>query len=274
MVSALPVTALLPPLHVVRAGEGPPLILVHGSATDYATWSIQMSSSLTSRWSLVAYDRRGSGKSESVGPWSVENHAADLADLISRQGAPAVVVGSSFGAAVALELARRFPACVRGAVLCEPPLPSRDDAPALPDGFLDELDALAASGGPGVAVEHFLRLVLGDGTYDRMPRLFQERCKQTWPALRADCHALQAYRVRYAQLAAVNTPILLLGGGRSAEYFGPTLQALLAALPRATYEVIPGAGHMMHADTHKKFGERIAAFAVEVGQTAVASDNA
>jgi 3-oxoadipate enol-lactonase len=250
------------------------MVLVHGSATDYATWSIQMSSSLAARWSLVAYDRRGSGKSAPVGPWSVESHAADLADLISREGAPAIVVGSSFGAAVALELARRFPACVRGAVLCEPPLPPRDDEPALPDGFVAELDALAAAGGPGAAVERFLRLVLGDGAYERMPRLFQERCKATWPALRADCLALLAYRVRYAQLAAVNTPILLLGGDRSAAYFGPTLQGLLAALPRATYEVIPGAGHMMHADAHKKFGDRVAAFAVEVGQTPATSDNA
>jgi pimeloyl-ACP methyl ester carboxylesterase len=251
---------------VVRAGGGgPPLVLVHGSATDYATWSIQMSSSLGERWGLVAYDRRGSGKSADVGPWSVESHAADLADLISREGAPAVVVGSSFGAAVALELARRFPACVRGAVLCEPPLPPRDDVPAMPDGFLDELDALVATGGPGAGVERFLRLVLGDGAYERMPRLFQERCKATWPALRADCHALAGYRVRYAQLAAVNTPILLLGGDRSAAYFGPTLQGLLAALPRATYEVLTGAGHMMHAEVHKRFGERIAAFCTEVG---------
>jgi pimeloyl-ACP methyl ester carboxylesterase len=262
------VTAPLPPLHVVRAGEGPPVVLVHGSATDYATWSIQMSSSLGQRFGLLAYDRRGSGKSMPVGPWSVESHAADLADLISREGAPAVVVGSSFGAVVGLELARRFPGCVRGVVMCEPPLPPRDDAPAMPDGFLTELDALAASGGGGAAVERFLRLVLGDGAYERMPRLFQERCKQTWPALRSDVHALAAYRVRYAQLAAVNVPVLLLGGDRSADYFGPTLRSLLAELPRATYEVLTGAGHMMHADAHKRFGERVAAFCAEVGHTA------
>jgi 3-oxoadipate enol-lactonase len=267
MVSALPVTAPLPPLHVVRAGEGPPVVWVHGSATDYATWSMQMSSGLGQRFSMIAYDRRGSGKSASVGPWTIESHAADLADLISREGAPAVVVGSSFGAAVALELARRFPGCVRGAVLCEPPLPPRDDAPTMPDGFLGSLDAAAAAGGGGAAVEMFLRLVLGDGTYERMPRLFQERSKQTWPALRADCHALVAYRVRYAQLAAVNTPVLLLGGDRSQDYFGPTLRSLLAALPRATYEVLTGAGHMMHADAHKRFNERIAAFCAEVAHT-------
>src|SRR5438270_8597305 len=103
-------------LHVVRAGAGAPVVLVHGSAADHTTWSIQLHSErLRARMELVAYDRA---------PWprSVEQHAADLAALCDECGAPVVVVGSSFGAVVALELCRARPALVRGAVLLEPPL--------------------------------------------------------------------------------------------------------------------------------------------------------
>ena len=83
------------PLHVVRAGTaGPPLILVHGSATDASTWTIQLASPLTSRYRVVAYDRRGAGRSPrapGVAWHTIEEHAAELAALIAEAGAPALV---------------------------------------------------------------------------------------------------------------------------------------------------------------------------------------
>ena len=54
-------------LHVVRAGRGPTVVLVHGSATDHATWTIQIASSLTEHVRLVAYDRRGTGRGRQEG---------------------------------------------------------------------------------------------------------------------------------------------------------------------------------------------------------------
>jgi len=266
-----PSVAPLPRLHVVRAGQGAPVVLVHGSATDHLTWSIQLASPLTQQHRLIAYDRRGSGLSAAAATDaapSIEQHAADLAELVVAEGAPVVAVGSSFGAVVVLELARRFPAWLRGAVLCEPPLPHVDDAdeaPAPTAAFVAELDRIAAADGADAAAERFLRAVLGDAAYERMPRRFQERSKATWPAIRADCAALAAYRPRYAQLAGVRIPVLLLGGERSAPYFRPTLDALAAALGQARLEMLPGAGHMMHAEAARRFNERLATFCTEVG---------
>jgi len=251
------------PLHVVRAGDGPPLLLVHGSAADHTTWSIQLASPLTRRFTLVAYDRRGSGRSPGDGG-SVEDHAADAAELAAELG-PVVAVGSSFGAVVVLELIRRWPERVRGAVLCEPPLAPTDDAPPVPLAFLARFDELARSEGGEAAAEFFLRTVLGDAAYERMPRMFQVRSKAMWRAIRADSAALGAYRVRYPELAAVRTPVLLLGGARSAPYFRPTLEALARALGDARLEILAGAGHMMQAEAHRAFAEQVAGFADEVG---------
>lgn len=249
------------PLHVVRAGvaDGAPIVWIHGSAADHTTWTIQLASSLRERFALIAYDRREDAP-------TVEAHADDAAGIIDREaGGAAVVVGSSFGAVITLELARRYPARVRGMVLCEPPLPPSDDAPGAPDGFLDKFDRLVAEQGGEAAAEFFLRAVLGDNAYDRMPRTFQARSKALWRAIRSDSGALAVYRPRYVELGAVTTPALLLGGDRSASYFRPTLDALARALPAARLEVLAGASHMMHADAARSFNAKVAAFADELG---------
>ncbi len=244
-------------LHVVTSGAGPRIVFVHGSATDAATWSIQQAprSTLKDRFTLIAYTRRSTG--------SVEEHANDAIELVGD--APALIVGSSFGAVVALEVLRRQPPAIRGAVLIEPPMAASDATPAAPIAFLGEFDRRVAEQGGPAAAEFFLRTVLGDVAYERIPEAFQERSKQRWAEIRADSEALIAYRPRYAELAAIATPVLLLGGDRSAAYFRPTLEALHAALPGARLQIIRGAGHMLHAEAHRQFAELVAAFAVECG---------
>jgi len=250
-------------LHVVTAGHGARVVLVHGSAADHTTWTIQLANpTLRGALELVAYDRRADAT-------TIEAHADDLAALIEGRAptdaalpaaGPAFVVGSSFGAAVTLELARRRPELVRGAVLCEPPLPPDDRGPLGSVDFVAELDRRADDDGPEAAAEQFLRTVLGDPAFERMPQMYRRRSMSMWPAIRSDCVALGAYRVRYPELAQVDVPVLLLGGDRSAAYFRPTLDALAAALPRARLAILAGAGHMMQADAHRSFAEQLLGF--------------
>jgi len=243
------------PLHSVRAGAGPRVLLVHGSAADHATWSIQLAAApLRERFTLIAYDRRADAA-------TVEAHADDAAALLADAPDPALVVGSSFGAVIALDLVRRYPDRCAGAILIEPPMGASDDAPAAPQAFLDAYDRMAAEQGGPAAAELFLRTVLGDAAFARMPRAYQERSKAKWREIRADSAALIAYRPRYAELARVPVPVLLLGGERSAAYFRPTLEALLGALPHARLEIVPGAGHMLHAEAHRRFAELLTDFA-------------
>ncbi len=238
---------------MVHAVTGPPIVFVHGSAADATTWSIQLSSSLRERFTLIAYDR---GERPDVAAF-----AGELAGVIPGR---ALVVGSSFGAVIALELLRTRPALVAGAVLIEPPMAASDDAPAVPAAFLAEFDRRAAADGGPAAGEFFLRTVLGDAAYDRIPRAFQDRSKARWAQIRTDSAALIAYRPRYGELSAVTTPVLLVGGDRSAAYFRPTLEALARGLARARLELITGAGHMLHAEAPRKFGQLLEGFAAEV----------
>ncbi len=235
----------------------PRVVLVHGSATDRTTWSIQRGSSLADQFDLVARDRDFSRT-------SVAEHAADLVDQIADR---AVVVGSSFGAVIALELARTRPDLVAGAVLIEPPMRSADD-PALDSvqrEFHAELERrVSRDGGPAMG-EFFLQSVLGLDAYARIPVMFRERSAARWAEILSDSRALVAYEPRYAALTTCTVPILLLGGARSAPLFGRTLGALAAVLPAAQSVTVPNAGHMLHAEAPRRFAELLIGFAAATG---------
>jgi pimeloyl-ACP methyl ester carboxylesterase len=250
---------------VHEEGHGPTILFVHGSAADHTTWGIQVMG-LRARFRLITWDRIGTGKSETLLGQreflTVEAHAADAARIIEERAAsgPVVGCGSSFGGVVVLELARTRPELLRGAVLLEPPLAASDDAPPQPMGFLDRFDSIGRAEGGPAAAEFFLRQVLGGAAYERIPRRFQDRSKALHRAIRQDIAALGIYRPRYSELHRVKTSTLLLGGERSASWYRPTLEMLQRSLGNATLEILPGAGHMMHADVHRRFNERLATF--------------
>jgi pimeloyl-ACP methyl ester carboxylesterase len=144
--------------------------------------------------------------------------------------------------------------------MIEPPMAASDDTPAAPATFLPEFDRRVAEHGGPAAGEFFMRTVLGDAAFESIPRPYRERSLAKWAAIRADSAALITYRPRYAELASIATPVLLLGGDRSAPFFRPTLEALQRALGAARLAIVPGAGHMLHAEAHRRFAELVIGF--------------
>ncbi len=232
--------------------------MIHGSAADHTTWSIQLARGLKEQFSLIAYDRSATAT-------SIEEHARDAIAVLGDDPTPVLLVGSSFGAVVVLEVLRQFPSRCAGAVLIEPPIPPNDDAPATPTIFVQEFDRVLAAEGGHAAGALFLKTVLGEEAFARIPLAFLERSTAKWAQIRADSVALIAYRPRYPELGAIRVPVLLLGGDRSGAYFRPTLDALHAALPDVRLEIIAGAGHMLHAEAHRRFSELVTRFAADIG---------
>ncbi|MBI2376989.1 MAG: alpha/beta hydrolase [Deltaproteobacteria bacterium] len=260
-------------LHVVERGtEGPTILLIHGSAADADAFTIPLA--LLSGGArggrphrVVAYDRRGTSRSpQGDSPPSLASHAADSAGLIERlQLAPCLAIGSSFGAVVALELARRRPELLRGVVLAEPPLAASDSEPRVPDGFWETFDARQHESGSEAAAEHFLRTVLGDA-FDRLSETHKARALSHGIAIRNDARALEAYSPRYDTLSSLGVPVMLLGGDRSPEYFRRTLDALERALGRwCVLRMSLSAGHMMYAEAARAFREAILVFESALG---------
>jgi pimeloyl-ACP methyl ester carboxylesterase len=112
------------PIAVVRQGEGPEVLLVHGGASPATTWSAL--APLSGRWTLAFAHRRGYPPSPppTGGRQDFDVDAADLVPLLDRRPH---VVAHSYGVLGALIAATRRPAHVRSLTLIEPPLYIVDD---------------------------------------------------------------------------------------------------------------------------------------------------
>jgi pimeloyl-ACP methyl ester carboxylesterase len=108
-------------LHFVEAGEGPALVLIHGLSATHAHWEFTISA-FANRWRVIAPDLPGHGRSAKPdAPYTVDFHAGMIRSLGRELGIPeAVVVGSSLGGQIAIELGLSYPAWTRALVLAAP----------------------------------------------------------------------------------------------------------------------------------------------------------
>ena len=93
-----------------EAGEGFPLVLLHGNGEDSSYFAHQVSA-FSGHFRVIAVDTRGHGRSPRGGaPFTLEQFALDLRDFLDERGiARAHLLGFSDGANIALMFALRFP---------------------------------------------------------------------------------------------------------------------------------------------------------------------
>jgi pimeloyl-ACP methyl ester carboxylesterase len=98
------------------------LLLIHGAASNHTRWSeLVEHTALVRDWNVIFPDMRGNGASMTRGRQDVESWCKDLVDVLEAEGAAdAVVIGHSLGAQIAVHLAHRHAARVRGLVLIDP----------------------------------------------------------------------------------------------------------------------------------------------------------
>ena len=92
------------------AGDGPPVVLIHGMVNSSRHWE-QVASRLADRYTLIAPDLIGHGDSPtSSGDYSLGAHAASIRDLLAAIGVgSATLVGHSYGGGVAMQYFWQFP---------------------------------------------------------------------------------------------------------------------------------------------------------------------
>jgi pimeloyl-ACP methyl ester carboxylesterase len=149
-------------LYYEARGSGPLVLLIHPSGRD-ADCFAELAGHLEGRYRVVAYDRRGHGRSrmsDSGASPPVDEHADDAVRLLDAMGVTAShVFGSSAGAVVALDLVTRYPAKVGVVIAHEPPAVSvLPDADTLHTSFGRVHDIHRASG-PASAADAFLAVV-------------------------------------------------------------------------------------------------------------------
>jgi pimeloyl-ACP methyl ester carboxylesterase len=281
-------------LHDVRLactmhGRGAPLILVHGSNSDYRTWD-PVPTSLARLFRVVAYSRRWHWPNEPITEgvdYSMHQHVLDLEQVISAlEAGPAHLVGHSYGALVCLLLAMRNPRLVRSLVLAEPPavtlFTSSTPKPAeMLRLFLTRprtAFAIAKFGATGVApaIAAFKRgdtdaairkigpAVLGRKAF---ARLTAERLEQ----VRANTIGAEFLGTGFAaldddRLKALGMPTLLLIGDESPQLFHRLMDRLAQLIPHARRASIAGASHILHEDNPAAFLAAVLPFLAGEGE--------
>jgi 3-oxoadipate enol-lactonase len=136
-------------------GDGPAVVFVHEGIADRRMWQPQVGPFVEAGYRAVRYDLRGYGDSDlQPGPFS---NRADLRGLIDELGLGRVrLVGGSYGARVALELAIAHPELVDALVLMGPGLRDTDWSDEIKH-FGAEEDELLEAGEIDAAVELNLR---------------------------------------------------------------------------------------------------------------------
>lgn len=237
---------------VREAGSGPAVVCLHCNASSSSQWRPLMDL-LAPRHRVIAPDLHGAGKTAA---WPAERTMTlqDDVDLIAPllDGAgPCVLVGHSYGAAVAMRAALQRPAQVRAMAVYEPTLFSviEQDGPAPNDADgIREAGARARAaldqGRNDLAAGEFIGYWMGPGSFERMPPERQAPIAASMPGLRNWWPALSTDPATLADWAGLRMPMLYMLGGGSTRSAHGVAQRLLRVLPQAKVERFADLGHM------------------------------
>ena len=253
-------------------GQGPPVVMVHGTISDYRYWQMQMDE-FSQRHRVVAYSLRHHHPNVSTGDRSdylPGTHAADLAGLIQALNlARAHLIGHSYGGFISLLVARDRPELVRSLVLVEPGRlaglitgADAEDAKPILKGIgesqkqvLERLD----QGDADEALRIFVNMVRGPGTWEGMPNAARAARRDNVHTLKPTM-ANPAERFTCDDARKIATPTLLVGGDVSPQIFPLMLNGLQPCLARVERITISKASHSIQQDNPADFNREVLGF--------------
>jgi pimeloyl-ACP methyl ester carboxylesterase len=249
-------------LYYEQRGDGPPILLIPPSGATATTWG-SLADELTKAGRVIAYDRRGYTRSGDEVVRTAATHTADAVAILEALTAePAVAVGTSAGATIALDVAVRRPDLVKAVVVHEAPWRAllHPDVSGL--GTLARMQGLAWRGCYDEAANVLLRYVYsyrdGGSAWDAFPDEWRQVAKANGRSVVADLKATLRSYPRRRDLARLTLPVVCTYGSRSALYMRAVTRSLADSLPNAIVRQIDGAAHAVPFDAPGAFAEIIA----------------
>jgi pimeloyl-ACP methyl ester carboxylesterase len=236
-----------------ETGGGPTVVCLHASASSSRQW-LPLMEYLGPRYHVLAADSYGSGSSpawRAKRPLTLRDEVALLEPVFARARGPLMLVGHSYGAAVALVAALEHPERVHALALYEPTLFSLVDAespaPNDVDGFraaFAETAALFESGDAPAAGKRFVDYWSGPGSFERMPEARQGQVATSMACIRSWAHACLQEPTPLRAFSWVGAPVLFMMGEDSPASSRAVGKLLVRALPRVQVIEFEGMGHM------------------------------
>jgi pimeloyl-ACP methyl ester carboxylesterase len=249
-----------------RVGSvGEPVLLIHGSHVADSFVPLVREPALATRFQLVRYHRRGLGESaRHAGPLGIEGQARDAVSLAEHLRLDRLhVVGHSYGAVTAIQLALDAPDLVHSLTLLEPPLPpAQQDAGHA--GLLRPLIELYASGRSREAVDAFMRIVGGSGWREELEKALPGGAVQAERDAAAffevEVPALQGWSFGASEARRISQPVLFVIGTESGPLFEGPRDLFVSLVPRTEQVVLSGLDHMLQLRDPGRVAASIADF--------------
>jgi pimeloyl-ACP methyl ester carboxylesterase len=219
---------------------------------------------------VLAPDGHGAGK----GPaWPTDrvlclsDELALIEPVLDRAGASPVLVGHSYGAAVALVAAAMHPGRFRALVLYEPTLFALLDAESPPpneaDGIRQAVAAARAAldaGNADATAGHFIDFWMGEGAWQRTPENRRGPIAESVRNVRGWAEALTLEPTPLSRFASLDLPVLLMAGNASPVSSLGVTRLLAGTFPRVQTITFDGVGHMGPLTHGEQINEAIARF--------------
>ncbi|MDX6515633.1 MAG: hypothetical protein QOH73_1299 [Gaiellaceae bacterium] len=256
-------------LYFEQRGEGRPVVFLHAAVTDSGGWAPQWDA-YAPPYRLLRCDYPGFGRTPlRSGRLAVSTDVAELLD--AERIRDAALVGCSFGATIALELAVARPELVRALVLVGATMPGLESPEEVKEFGAAEEEALR-NGDLDAAVELNIRM-----WFDGPGRSPEDVDPVTRAAVAAMCrNAFERYlpfldTVEFEplvpdleqRLAAIEQPALLVVGTGDVEHVVRSADLLAAALPNARVATIPEAAHLPSLEQPAAFDALVLPFLAE-----------
>jgi pimeloyl-ACP methyl ester carboxylesterase len=248
------------------AGEGPPMVLLHGVGTSAGEWSWVLPELARSHrvyaLDLPGYD--GSFEPPDYAPAFTASFIGSFLDAVGVESA--VVVGNSFGGLVALHLALSEPARVSALILSDSAGLDRTVNPALATLSFPRMGQMAtalAKTAPGAAQRALSRALLFFARPWQIPLKWvkdQYKLAQlpnfteaTLATLRSTVGPAGQREVLLDKLPRLQMPTLIVWGIEDRVIPYGQAQDALARLQKGSLELISNCGHLPHVEQPKRF---------------------
>lgn len=257
------------------AGQGTPLVFIHGAMGDWRSWDAQWPA-FTPHFRCLRYSRRYSHPNPNTMPspdHSALDEAEDLRLLLDHLGWEcAVLVGSSYGSFTALALADRHPERCLALALSEPAMlcyarfsvAGRAAEAAFRRDVIEPANAAFRSGDDALGAQRMTGGIVG-AARPLAPEALARRM-QNVRAMRMLALSTNEFPLIAPQrLAALAMPVLLMAGRNTPAIHAETFRNVRAAMPQARETWIENAGHGTSGDNPAAFNRTVLDFLREHG---------
>jgi pimeloyl-ACP methyl ester carboxylesterase len=243
-------------------GRGAPVVLVHASA--FVSWYVPLVEGLADLTTLRYRRRLRPSESGGYRSLTVADDAAICGRLMDHVGWPrAHIVGHSYGALVALQLAMDAPERVGSIALLEPAARGVSSSVQVV-AALEPVVAAYRSGDTAGAVDAFLRHVGGDGyraVLDRVvPDASGDALAEADLFFQVEMPAVTRFRFGPSEAARITAPVLNVVGTESVPRFREGGELVQSWFPQAERLTVPRAGHLLMVQNPAAVAEGLRAF--------------